>query len=63
MDSWFAYHSSYDPSALLFLSRDLGWLTRHAQSRLAFVNRYDWGYHSADVDDSPRTFADIGQRP
>jgi hypothetical protein len=37
----------------------LGWDTRQDRKHLAWVNRYDWGYHFYGADDPARTLADI----
>ncbi|KAJ7200586.1 hypothetical protein GGX14DRAFT_400583 [Mycena pura] len=58
-DSWFAYHSSCDPLALLLLARPVQWDTRTASQRVCWVNRYDWGYHCANAYLAARFFADV----
>ncbi|KAF8184153.1 hypothetical protein K438DRAFT_1974738 [Mycena galopus ATCC 62051] len=58
-DSWLAYHSSSDPLELLLLARHVCWETRSENSRVCWVNRYDWGYHCADQGRAARVFADI----
>ena len=35
------------------------WANRFGHERLAYVNRYDWGYHFYGTDDTARTLADI----
>lgn len=58
-DSWFAYHSSCDPIELLILARPVCYDPRSINSRVSWVNRYDWGYSSADPFGAARFFADI----
>lgn len=41
------------------MARPLGWSTRNGHENMAFVNRYDWGYHFSDEADTPRTLDDI----
>ncbi|KAJ7187222.1 hypothetical protein C8R46DRAFT_981505 [Mycena filopes] len=58
-DSWLAYHASCDPLALLLLARPIQWDTRNDSPRVCWVNRYDWGYHSANVFAAARFFEDV----
>jgi hypothetical protein len=37
----------------------LSWGNRDGHERLAWVNRYDWGFHFSGTHDSARTLADI----
>jgi len=41
------------------MSRMLGWENRYGNERLAWINRYDWGYHFYGNGDTARTLGDI----
>jgi hypothetical protein len=56
LNSWIAYHSSYEsPLPLLLKSRMLGWDSRYGNESLAFVKRYDWGYHFYGDNDTAQS--------
>jgi hypothetical protein len=60
LDSWIAYHSSYEsPLELLLLARSVCWETRLGNPRVCWVNRYDWGSQCANPLATARALAKI----